>query len=1092
LKRTLSSIAAAALVLGTLAPAAFADTSAGTYSDVTTGGYGSTAINDLTAKSFIHGFSDGTYKPGYIVSRGQLLAYMMNALGLKAQANAQYYADVAPGNWAFNYVGAAQENGWINPYWIGVKPGYNFNENNQASMGDAASFFVAAMENAGKISKTDLNGMSPLAYAKSIGLFNGVDATQNTLATYTGGTDTVAQQSVYLDRASAAIVLENIVAWNNGQLLPAGATVSVSASNPSLAPNSNEKLSVVVKNTDGTTYTLPSTATVSYSVDNANGFVNQASGSQSAQLVVTSNGTYNVTATVDGTTSAPYAVNVYGNMASVKLTAANASPIANSVASDTVTATAVDANGNTVGNFNGTAVVTLTGTAVTAATGTAQAGDVTVNGNNTYTLTFTNGVATMNVISGSTPGLSSSINAVYTATGATSTSTATLALTTAQQVATGLQVTSNNKFVSANTSQSTQFSVTVVDQTGNPMLTGAYSYNVNLTGSGSLDGAPTTGVFVGSQTPNPINVYSVQGQTGAISLTASATGLQSGTASVQSVIAGVSSKLAATPVSGDTTSFAESANTILTLGAVDANGYPAVYPSGGFIAYVTDASGATATNIKINGAAVSTAGVLVPAWSVGSPNPSLTFSDTMGGADAGTYTVTVKDSSGNVWSTFTLTETAGAASKLSVSSAASQVGESAPTTTVTAQLQDAYGNNVATSGVPVVVYAQGSLAGTATLNNQAAVSPATEITVDTDSNGAATATLNVQPYANEVYTVTSSSTGLSTGTATVTVEPTVATNVSVVLQGTNSGASIVAAGQQVTGTVYFKDQYGNPVTSAQSATLTFSGSGSLTGVTGNGISGSGPYTISSTGGAVTFTGTAQTSGLVTATVTDSSVYPNASGSGSISVSTGTTLGGYGFFNAQGQEITSANQLAVTANTPVEVWLKPVDSQGNPLVSAQAGSVSFGDGSNGQFRINSEFSANSTTDMVPAGSAAIAVWYVNGTTGSYTLSATAPVTGITPGTFNAAGTVTGSVYSYSTQVTLNGPGGSTTAAPTSLFTLSLGSTSYAMANTQASGTFNVAQVGSGYTITFYNTAASEAGSTATLGYNGVASTNVSFK
>ncbi|MCY0903051.1 MAG: S-layer homology domain-containing protein, partial [Firmicutes bacterium] len=350
MKRTISSIAAAALVLGALAPAAFAATSASTYTDVTAGGYGATAINSLTSQGYIHGFSDGTFKPGYVVSRGEFLAYLMNALesttGVKPVANAQYYADVPPGNWDFNYVGAAQENNWINPYWIGVKPGYNFNENYQASFGDAAAFFVSALEANGTLTKADLNGMSPMAFAQSIGLWDGVNFTQNTLTTFQGGTDTTAQQQVYMDRATAAIVLNNMLAYLQGQLLPAGVTVSVTGGQ-SIAPGTAEQLTIVAKTASGATYTLPSTAMVTYSVDNANGFFNP---NMPGQFVASAAGTYNVTATVDGVTTAALKISAYGAAAGLTLTPATASVAANGQSTDAIAVQVVDANGNAVGN----------------------------------------------------------------------------------------------------------------------------------------------------------------------------------------------------------------------------------------------------------------------------------------------------------------------------------------------------------------------------------------------------------------------------------------------------------------------------------------------------------------------------------------------------------------------------------------------------------------------------------------------------------------------------------------------------------------------------------------------------------------------
>ncbi|MHB1683186.1 MAG: S-layer homology domain-containing protein, partial [Bacilli bacterium] len=305
MKRTLSSIAAAALVMGTLAPAAFASTAAVNYTDITAQyQFAAQDITNLSGMGYIHGFSDGTFRPQNSVTRGQLLAYFWNVVqqGAAPQADAQVYSDIAPGNWDFNFVGASFSKGWLNQYWLGVKPGYSFNENYHASYSDAASYFVAAMEKSGMITST--NGVAPLAYAKSVGLFQGIPASEMTA------------NPVYMDRASAAVFLSNVMAFMNGQLLPAGATVTVVPASTNTAPGTTDQLSVAVKLADGSTYTLPSTAAIAYSVDNKAGFIGPTN-----QLVVTAAGTYNVVATVDGVQSQPVAITAFGAVANVKLAA---------------------------------------------------------------------------------------------------------------------------------------------------------------------------------------------------------------------------------------------------------------------------------------------------------------------------------------------------------------------------------------------------------------------------------------------------------------------------------------------------------------------------------------------------------------------------------------------------------------------------------------------------------------------------------------------------------------------------------------------------------------------------------------------------
>ena len=1064
MKRTLSSVAAAAMILGTFAPSAFAATSSTTtYSDIA-GNFAATQIQQLTKDGYIHGFSDGTFRPSSAVTRGQLLAYFMNAVetvtGVTPGANSQTYSDVAPGNWAFNYVGAASGAGWLNPYWIGVRPGYAFHENYQASWGDAASFFVSAMKQAGKV--TLATGQSPMQFLQASGLLQGIPAADQPA------------QNKYMDRADAAVFLSNVLAWSNGQLLPAGSTVTVTGTTY-VAPGSTDQLNLTVKGADGTTITLPKTAEVNFSVDNQNGFFNP---NVPGQLVVSTAGTYNVTATVDGVASAPFQVQAFGNLSAIKLSAPSTNVVANGTSTQTITATAVDANGVPITNFNGSATVTVSGTGTTFPS-SGQASDFSTS-NGTYTVNFTNGVATFAVQAGIVAGLNTTYTVSYTPTGSSTPITANETIATVPQVATALQVTPANKYVAANSVNATGFNVQVVDQTGNPMLNGTWAYNVAVAGPGTLV-TPTTGVFSGNGTTTPnvgvVTVNSEQGVTGNITVTVSATGLTSATGSTQAVIAQQAVKYAP---STTTASFAEgnASGAAVTLQAVDAQGYPAVnLPSGNtYTLYVNNSSNSAATNILVNNTAVTASGIVLP----GTQSDALTFTDNGMGADAGTYTVTVKDQNGNIWASFPVVVTAAAQAKVTPTVPASYVSfAGAASVPVTLQVQDQYGNNVAVANVPVSVYVNGNMAGTATLNGSS-TSSTSPVTVNTDATGKAVVTLDAQAYPGEVYTVyaqpASTATGFAsnavTNSTTVQVQQEVVSTVSTTVAGAN-GASYVTAGQTVTGTVYLKDAYGNPVTNSQAVSLAVTGGLSIPVIKSAGTTLSGtasPYTLNVTGGYFTFTATATTAGVATVTATDTSFNPNVSGSGTVSVTAGQANSGYAFFNAAGQEITSSNELAVTANTPVEVWLKPVDSEGNPGTSSVVNSAIFSDnGGSGQFRVTSSTNASSTSYMVPAGSAGIPVWYVNSNSGNYNLSATtfaqsSPFTNVATNEYQTTLTLQNGVSVVPNDVSVLG------------YTYESGST------LTAGNNFIVTGSGSSVTVEVYSTS-NLTSNPPTIGYNG---------
>lgn len=191
-KSWLSLLAVTSLTYS-LSTAAFANTLP--YTDIGNS-FAQAAIVNLTAAGDIHGYANGTFEPNQMITRGQFLAYMMNTLqpytGVKPAATGTTFSDVLPGNWDYSVVSSAQSAGWINPYWIDVSKG--FDENNQASRGDVASFFVAALEHSSFHLQLP-EGTTPLTFATDSGLFYGLPASAN---------------PIYLNRANAAVVLQNM------------------------------------------------------------------------------------------------------------------------------------------------------------------------------------------------------------------------------------------------------------------------------------------------------------------------------------------------------------------------------------------------------------------------------------------------------------------------------------------------------------------------------------------------------------------------------------------------------------------------------------------------------------------------------------------------------------------------------------------------------------------------------------------------------------------------------------------------------------------------------------------------------------------
>jgi hypothetical protein len=357
------------------------------------------------------------------------------------------------------------------------------------------------------------------------------------------------------------------------------------------------------------------------------------------------------------------------------------------------------------------------------------------------------------------------------------------------------------------------YSATIKDQFGNTVTnaTNAVTFSTaGVTGSWSpaTPVAPTSGVSRASFTGSSL---------GSATITAAASGLTSGTATL-SVTVGTASKLVLAPASGSTQAGTGIAYTVT----------------------IQDASGNTVPNAT-NSITFTVGGV---SGSFSPPSPVAasggSASTTFTPITTGTGTITAS-ATGLTSSSSTLTVTAGVRAKLSLSpvSATVQVGSAL---TYTALIQDTFGNTVTTATDTVSF----SVAGvTGTFNPAAA----------TASGGSATSSFT--PSTSGSATVTASATGLSSATATLNVASGVGPPSKIALTPVNANTQTgTATSYQAT----IQDASGNTVTTATNA-VTFS----VSGVSGS-FSPASPITPN--GGIATSSFTASTSG--TATITASS------------------------------------------------------------------------------------------------------------------------------------------------------------------------------------------------------------------------------
>lgn len=888
--------------------------------------------------------------------------------------------------------------------------------------------------------------------AYQAGIIGGTSTPGGTLSFNPGGTITeatvIAVEILALGDEGAAKALSATAvpgapswAWgaiNEAQaigLLPAGFSAS------GLLTSSNETSFLAALQTAGKEGTLtlsasPQDAAVGQEVTlSATGTLLPITYASTSKDVVISGDTFSASApgnyTVTGTTSlgltGTVTVSVYGDPASLQVNAPH-SVVANGVSTQTFTVSVLDANGNVVAS-NGDLIQVESSNPSVASLQTLY----NLNPPTYDAQPAVDGVATFTLVSGILPGSSATLTATDLQT--VSLPAATGTVLTDLQTATSVSVTPENAYLPANdTTGNDTLDVTVLDQTGNPMLQGTYGLTASLTGPATFpDGTtgPETLAFAGnlqpgSPSPATLTLDDIQSKTGTVTVTVaySAPGtntLTPGTATVLAVVDGAPVAFKLVPPSSASFAESSSAGLTYTLEAVDQNGTPVPYTGDVYLTCQTSA-GQPAQNLDINGTPcvisaqvdggnggiggfdqngwvrVTMSGSPLPVVITegggqrpshppkhagrryGSPPPTVTetfIHSGLGYSNAGTYQIQAWDPMGSLtsssWETFT--ETADAPIALSFLEAPVVLTPSHPTTTVSVQLVDDYGNPVAMAGVPVTFTASGGSPSDITLSSPSAL---------TNSQGQASTTATIVPIPGVSYDVTATgsvdelgdinfdwnpydqNTSLNISTS---FAPT--TSLQVALQDQNLSSAFdgspsqAIAGDNVVLTVKPLDAYGNVNTVAnESYAVKFSGPGSLD-LNGFGWNNNcfvsnfqpadGSWVMLSVG---SITGCASadslyaaTEGQVTVTVTDLSAPGTPSATASITVfPDNANPSGWALYNSDGtvlREHTNGDGYLTTpgiaplpepwpgftvkANTPEEFTLKLVDNFGNPVI-----------------------------------------------------------------------------------------------------------------------------------------------------------------
>ncbi len=439
-------------------------------------------------------------------------------------------------------------------------------------------------------------------------------------------------------------------------------------------------------------------------------------------------------------------------------------------------------------DYNGSAKVIIP-----TAGGTWTGG--TANGSNDWVwVNFTNGVgtATLNAPS-SNPSASETISSTDLYSGANGGGTlqssinyGTASLSYASASATALSVTPAFNDVSANANTEDTVTVGLNDQAGQPMTTGTAYVTLTISGPGSFTqgGTPvTTETEYISGAGTSVPVYAIQGQTGTITVSASGTGLTTGSAAIQSVVTTAPASFTVTSQQ-DTTS-AGVPYTLYTVQLVDANGN-AVVPTnadaltlsdntatvGGTLQYYAVSNGAP------TGGALTASNGTYSGISISNSTGQAQFAVENTAAGSGAATITVADALTGTSKTAAYAFQTGSPayalfSGQTVASHATGNGqaEAGATVNYTVQLSDSNGNALNTAGQTVDFFFSSNGA-SATIDGSSAWSSSNAFIATTNSNGQATVSVAIPAGASSSYTLDSEVAGqANAATTAVTVEP---------------------------------------------------------------------------------------------------------------------------------------------------------------------------------------------------------------------------------------------------------------------------------------------------------------------------------
>ncbi|MCL6443204.1 MAG: hypothetical protein K6T83_07085 [Alicyclobacillus sp.] len=491
----------------------------------------------------------------------------------------------------------------------------------------------------------------------------------------------------------------------------------------------------------------------------------------------------------------------------VLLSAARATLPADGSQTDTIKATVVNSYGQTITDFNGTATLSpLTyGTYVD-----------TLTAGQTSTIQFSHGVAEFQVQAGTTGGVTDhvSLSGLTSSDGQAITSNinyGTVSINYSWPSANST-ITLTPTFTKVSNNQATQDQIAVSipsfsDDTLSAATPVATTFTISGPGSFSKTTTQTTVTeYIVPGVSTMLPVWSQAGKSGTIVITASASGMTAGKATITAVSTGAPAALQVTPQTGSVNALGAAQTSTLPVGTpfeiytvnlTDAQGNP-VLPttddvvrasdnSGGALEYFAVVGGqpsgspiteADVATISANSGVAQFAVVNVQA---GTANPTISLIDSLGF----TSTVPFSYQKGSAaYAMFPLDTT-------STVNAATSYVESGQTATYSVQLEDANGNPLQIANQPVDFYFEpnNNLAN-ATIGNSASWSAASPYVAVTNPQGQAFVTVKVPAGATGSFTLEAQLPGGSTPTSeTVIVQSPEAYTSKLVLSGVRGGTT---------------------------------------------------------------------------------------------------------------------------------------------------------------------------------------------------------------------------------------------------------------------------------------------------------------